>query len=92
MSSVAKTIHVPDDSKLARLLQEADETGLRLEQNGITYRVTREVEDPWAGYDPEAVRAGMEAGAGAITPEEAEYLKAYIYRGREQDTRPADRP
>lgn len=92
MNDGAKTIHVPDDSELARLLQVADETGLRLEQNGITYRVTREVDDPWAGYDPEAVRAGMEAGAGAITPEEAEYLKAYIYRGREEGSRPANRP
>jgi hypothetical protein len=92
MGEDIKTIHVPNDSELARLLQEADEIGLRLERNGITYRVTRENEDPWAGYDPEAVRAGMEAGAGAITPEEAEHFKAYVYRGREEGTRPADRP
>jgi hypothetical protein len=91
MSGVAKTIHVPDDSELARLLQEADGAGLRLEQNGITYRVTREDDDLWAGYDPEAVRAGVEAGAGAITPEEAEALKAYVYRGRQEGTRPANR-
>jgi hypothetical protein len=92
MSDAVNTIHVPDGSELARLLQEADETGLRLEQNGVMYRVTREDEDPWARYDPEAVRAGMEAGAGAITPEEAEELKAYVYRGREEGTRPANRP
>ncbi len=92
MSDVVKTIHVPNDSELARLLQEADETGVRLEQNGVIYRVTREDEDPWARYDPEAVRAGMEVGAGAITPEQAEDLKAYLYRGRKEGTRPANRP
>ena len=82
MSNVVKTIHVADDSELAHLLQEADHAELRLEQHGVVYRVSRESNDPWATYDPDAVRAGMEAGAGALTPEQAEEIKTYIYRGR----------
>jgi hypothetical protein len=92
VSNISKTIHVPNDSELARLLKETDETGLWLEQDGVTYRVSRDHTDPWAEYDPEAVHAGMAAVAGALTPERAEELKAYLYQGREEGTRPADRP
>jgi hypothetical protein len=92
MSNISKTIHVPNDSELARLLKETDETGLWLEQDGVTYRVGREHTDPWAEYDPEAVRAGMAAVAGALTSEQAEELKASMYQGREEGTHPADRP
>jgi hypothetical protein len=92
MSNVVKTIHVPDDSELGRLLQEADQIELRLEQHGVTYRVSREDNDPWATYDPDAVRSGMEATAGALTPEQAEEIKRYIYQGREEGTRPVNRP
>ena len=92
MSNVAKIIHVTGDSELARLLKEADEADLRLERDGVIYRVSREHTDPWAEYDPEAVRAGMTTAAGALTLEQAEELKTYIYKGREEGSRPANRP
>ena len=88
MSNTSKVIHVPEDSELARLLNEVDTTPLRLEKGGVVYRVSREDEDLWAGYDPEAVRAGMATAAGTLTSEEAERLKAYIYRARQEGSRP----
>lgn len=91
MSNVVKTTHVPDDSELGRLLQEADQMELRLEQHGVTYPLSREDNDPRATYDPDAVRCGMEAAAGALTPEQAEEIKRYIYQGREEGTRPVNR-
>jgi hypothetical protein len=56
------------------------------------YLVIRDPDDPWAGYDPEKVRAGPRKFAGMISPEEAERIKERIYRGREEGTRPLDRP
>ncbi len=92
MADTVRTIHVPRGSELARLLDEAQHAPLRLEKDGVTYRLSREEDDVWVNYDPEAARAGMQAAAGHLTHEEAEKLKAYIYRGREEGTRPADRP
>jgi hypothetical protein len=85
------TITVDPDSELARALDES-EAPVVLEVSGGRYRVSREAEDLWAGYDPAKVRAGLRRFAGSISPEEAERLKALIYRGREEGTRPLDRP
>lgn len=86
-----RTIHLADNSELARLLGQLDEALVRVEANGVVYRVTREP-GPWAAYDPDAVRAAIAASAGMLTPEEGEALKAYVYRAREEGSRPADRP
>jgi hypothetical protein len=87
-----KTIHIPEDSELARVLEEVDETPLRLETRGVLYRVSRDAEDLWAGYDPQVARAGMAAAAGTLTPEDGERLKAFVYRAREEGSRSIDRP
>jgi hypothetical protein len=91
MTHHTQTIHLPNDSELARLLARVDETPVRVEMNGVVYRVTRD-DDPWADYDPEAVRAAVKAATGLLTPDEGEALKAYVYRAREEGSRPADRP
>jgi hypothetical protein len=91
MTHHTQTIHLPDDSALARLLERVDEIPVRFEMNGVVYRVTRD-DDPWAGYDPAAVRAAVKAAAGMLTPDEGEVLKTYVYRAREEGSRPADRP
>jgi hypothetical protein len=91
MTHHGQTIHLADDSELARVLSQVDETPVRVEMNGVVYRVTREV-DPWVDYDPEAVRAAITASAGMLTPDEGEALKASVYRAREEGSRPADRP
>lgn len=92
MAAEPKTIHVAPGSELARLLDEANHAPIRLQKDGVSYRLAREDEDIWADYDPEAVRAALRKFAGTLSPEEGEKLKAYIYRAREEGTRPADRP
>jgi hypothetical protein len=92
MSKAAQTIHIEPDSVLARALKTADAAPIVLESDGVQYRVMRVQNDIWAGYDPERVRAGLRKFAGSITPEEAERIKESIYRGREEGTRPIDRP
>ena len=87
-----KTIDVEPGSEIADLLDEAVETPLLLVMNGVRFRLDRDEADIWAGYDPERARAGMRAAAGRLTVEDAERLKEYIYRGREEGTRPIDRP
>lgn len=86
------TIKIDPDSELGRALEDADEVPVVLERDGARFRVTRDPDDPWADYDPERVRAGLRAVAGTLTPEEGERLKELIYRGREEGTRPLDRP
>jgi hypothetical protein len=83
-------ISVGDDTNLPRLLDEATAAPVRLERNGVVYRLTRE-DDIWAGYDPERVREGLRLYAGSWSDIDAEALKAYIYRGREEGSRPLDR-
>jgi len=66
-----------------------------LEENGSLYRLDRvdhESDDIWKGYDPERVRAAIEAYGGSWKDLDAETLKASIYRAREEGSRPADRP
>lgn len=94
MSAEPYEIHVNPDGKLAANIDaaEAEKRPIVLNKKGVRYRVIREADDIWAGYDPEAVIAGMDAAAGSITPEEAERMKKRIYEAREAGTRPITRP
>ena len=92
MASEPKTVEVAPGSELDRWLDEAERTPLRLVRNGVSFRLAREEEDPWAGYDPEVAIAGMRAVAGTWSVSDAETLKEYIYRAREEGSRPLDRP
>ena len=92
VAKASLTITIDPESELGRALADADGSPLILERNGARFRVTRDPEDPWADYDPEAVRAALRAVAGTLTPDEGERLKELIYRGREEGTRPIDRP
>ncbi len=76
------------ESELDRLLAQADRSPVVIEHHGHRYRIIREVDDIWAGYDPDAVLAGMNAAVGSIPVEEAERYKKIIYEGREAGTRP----
>lgn len=88
MASEPKTIEVEPGSEVDRLLVEAERAPLRLVRGGVRFRLVQETDDVWSGYDPERARAGMRAAAGAWSDVDAEELKAYIYRGREEGTRP----
>lgn len=92
MASEPKTIEVEPGSEVDRLLDEAERAPLRLVRGSVRFRLVQETDDDdvWAGYDPERARAGMRVAAGAWSDLDAEELKAYIYRGREEGTRPLD--
>jgi hypothetical protein len=55
-------------------------------------RVIREAEDQCATHDSAKLRAGLKNVAGLLSPEEGERMKARIYHGREEGTRPISRP
>jgi hypothetical protein len=86
------TITVDPDSELGRALDAANGNPIVLVRDGVRFRVTRDPDDPWASYDPEKLRAGQKKVAGLLTPEEGDRNIETIYRGREEGTRPIDRP
>jgi hypothetical protein len=92
MAIETRTITIDPESELGKALAEADDTPVVLALDGVRFRVSRSDDDPWANYDPQRLRDGLRKIAGLITPEEAERLKEMIYRGREEGTRPIDRP
>ena len=92
MAEEPLTIHLDPDSDLARALADADAEPVFLDSNGVRWRVIRATDDLWAGYDPDAVLAGLQAAAGSLSREEGERIKELIYRGREEGTRPLSHP
>jgi hypothetical protein len=91
MAHQPNTIHIAEDSELAALLQHVAGAPLRLETNGVIYRVTREVDQPEA-YDPEKVRAAVKATSGSWADIDTDALIDDLYQAREAGSRPADRP
>ncbi len=92
MVTQPKPILVDDETKLTAILDEAASSPVRLERAGVIYRVVREDVDPWADYRPERLRAGLRRFAGSISYEDAERMKASVYRARKEGTRPSRRP
>ncbi|MHB8645384.1 MAG: hypothetical protein ACYDAR_06305 [Thermomicrobiales bacterium] len=94
MSAEPYKIDVHPNSELAASIDtaEAEKRSIVLNKNGVRYRIIREADDIWEGYDPAAVIAGMNAAAGSITVEEAERIKNLVYEAREAGTRPNTRP
>lgn len=92
MASEPVTITIDPESELGRALEHVEESPIVLVRDGFRYRVIRDPDDPWANYDPEKVLEGLRKVAGALTEEEADRIKESIYRGREEGTRPIDRP
>jgi hypothetical protein len=81
------TIHVGDGSELAPLLDRAAHGPVRLERDGVVYRVVRE-DDPWAGY---GVRAAIDATSGRWAALDTDAVISNIYRWREQGSRHTNR-
>jgi hypothetical protein len=92
MAKERLTITIDPDSELGRALDENDGELVVLLRTGTRFRVTRDPDDPWATYDPEKVRAALRKFAGMLAPEEGERITEAIYRGREEGTRPLERP
>ncbi len=92
MLNESHTIKVAPDSELARLLEEAGDTPLLLEKDGTLYRLSREDENLWAGYDAEKVRAAIAQTAGSWADVDTDQVIAALYRARETGARPTTRP
>jgi hypothetical protein len=92
MIAKPKVVTVSPGSELDRLLDEAESSPILLERNGRHYRLSREAEALWEGYDPERVREAIAASAGSWAGVDADALIADLYRAREEGSRGADRP
>jgi hypothetical protein len=92
MAHEPRTIHIHDGSELARALEEADSTPVRLEKGGIAYRLVREDEAGAPESDASTIAAAVDATTGSWSDLNADEVIDYIYRGREEGTRPASRP
>lgn len=79
----AEPYKVNSESELGHLIDRAP---LLLEKDGKRFRLVNDAEDIWAGYDPDAMLAGMNAAVGSLPVEEAERFKKLIYEGREAGT------
>ena len=91
MVTEAKPIVIEPGGELDRLLRDAPELPLRLERDGVRYRLERD-DDIWAGFDPEAAREGMRAtGGGRNGPIDADAFNASIRERRSPRHRPSGR-
>lgn len=84
-------IHVPcDGSDLARLIDLASERTVRLEKDGVIYRLHVEgaQDDLWGNYDPEALRDAIDRDSNLFTPEEAEKMIEQIYEWKRRGSDP----
>jgi hypothetical protein len=78
VSAKPEPIAIDPTSELGHALAEANGHPIYLISDGVRYRISRDPEDIWAGYDPDQVLAAIDEIAGTITPEEG--------------TRPIDQP
>jgi hypothetical protein len=92
MATEPLTITIDPESELGRVLDEMDGKPVVLVRSGRRFRVTPDPDDPWANYDPARLRAGLEKVAGLLSAEDGDRIIEDIYRGREEGTRPIDRP
>ena len=68
------TITIDPDSELGRALDAGGDEQVVLVRGTTRFRVTRDLDDPWANYDPAKVRAGLQKVAGLLTPEEGDRI------------------
>ena len=93
MAREPKRIIVAPGTELARLLDDAASSPVLLEKDGELYRLNRaEEEDVWASYDPQKVREAVAKHAGSWKDIDLEAFKAFIYRAREEGTKPLPAP
>lgn len=86
MARAPITIKIDPRSKLARALADADEPVV-LESDGTRYRVEREIDDLFAGYDPVRVLAALRQSVGALAGVDIVSLKRDLREQRAQDSR-----
>jgi hypothetical protein len=84
------TLRVDPQSEIAKALEAMDTEPVVLVSNGERFRVSRDETSP--SDDDEEFERALQAVFGILTPEEGERRIQEIYRGREEGTRPIDRP
>lgn len=88
MAIEPKRYHIDETTNLASLLDEASRSPVLLERNGTIFRLSQtELDDVWAGYDTQAVKAALRQSAGAFSRVDAEALKRDIRIERGQFAR-----
>ncbi len=92
MTKEPEPIKVTPTTGLARLLELADTAPIVLERDGVRYRLAREDEDPWAGYDAARVRRALAKTAGSWADIDVEAAIAAVYRARAEGSRSGTRP
>jgi hypothetical protein len=92
MAKEPEPIKVTASTNLADLLERAGTVPVVLERNGVRYRLARETEDIWAGYNPKNAKAALTKAIGTWADIDADIMVADIYRWREEGSRPANRP
>jgi hypothetical protein len=94
MTSARESIDVDDDTHIGPLLERAADGPVFLRRRDSVYRLEPAPNDEniWAGYDPEVVRRALLDVAGSWSDVDPDELKAHLYRGRDEGTRPPDRP
>lgn len=89
-----QSIKLNPNEELARRLNQKDAQPVVIEVNGVRYDVVRQVEDIWAGYDPQRALEAIEKSAGILKRAgvDAEQLERDIYEDRTQNSsgRPAE--
>lgn len=93
MATARESIDVDDDTQIGPLLERASDGPVFLRRRNAVYRLepASSHEDIWSGYDPDAARHTLLDIGGTWSDVDAEALKAYVYRGRDEGTRPAER-
>jgi hypothetical protein len=91
MASEPKTIEVKPGGELDRVLNEAQETPVRLVRGDDRFRLDRESDDIWESYDPALARESTLAFSGAWKDLDAEAFKSYIRERRRTGNRPPAR-
>jgi hypothetical protein len=88
MAQDIEIISVDQASELAGLLSEADTHPVVLTTGTASYRVTRED----AHTNATSFNAVIDRLAGSWSPDDADAALEYIYKAREEGSRPATRP
>jgi hypothetical protein len=95
MAHALKTIRVTDETDFAGILDAAEaEEPVLLERHGVVFRVSREVDDIAAGYEPDAaaVRRTLAQTIGSWADLDVDQVKRNLYEARRAGSRPPVRP
>ena len=83
MVAEPNTVVVDPESEVAAFLDQATDAPLLVEFSGRRFRVTRESDDPFAGYDPERAAAALTRVFGILKGVDHEALSAELREQRD---------